>query len=193
MKKLLSGIATVALVAVFAFMALGSSSEGSSSKSTDTQSSDASKADNKEEQSSKEEQTSEQQQEKDNTYNVGDTLDANGLKITMERAEEYSSDNQFIQPGDGNKYIRVFFNIKNESGSDKTVGSMDFDCYADGEACESQFFSESKLTSIDTISNNRSTKGYIYYEVPQNAKDIEIEYETSWWTSKKAIFKVTLQ
>ena len=190
MKKLLYGIATVALIAAFAFMALGSSSTESSNKteSSKTQSSaakddkDSSKAD---EQSSKEESSN-------NIYKKGETLDANGLKITMDHAEEYTSDNQFIQPEDGNKFIRAYFTIKNESGSDKSVGSIDFDCYADGEASDSKFFSDSDL-SFDTISNGRSIKGYVYYEVPKNAKDIEIEYETSWWTSKKAIFKVELK
>lgn len=198
MKKLLYGIATAAIVAAFALMALGSSSSESSSGSGSS-SSQSSKEASKDNSSSKAEKTSSESKEQsskqssekseNNIYKNGETLDANGLKITMEKSEEYVSDNEFIQPQDGNKYIRVYFTIKNESGKDKMIGSYDFKCYADGESCDSAYFTDSSL-SFDELSDGRSTKGYVYYEVPKNAKEIEIEYETSLWTSKKAIFKV---
>lgn len=43
-----------------------------------------------------------------------------------------------------------------------------------------------------TLSSGRKTEGYIYFTVPTNAEEIEIEYETSFWTDKKAIFVVEL-
>lgn len=192
MKKVLYGIATFALIAVFLFMALGSSSN------TDESSSDSKSSAQSSQQSAQSSQQSEQSSEKssneeNNVYKAGDTLDADGLKITMQKAENYTSNNEFMQPNNGNKFIRAYFVIENQSNTDKTVGASDFNCYADGTSCENKFFSEKEeLTVIDTISKGRNAKGYVYYEVPANAKDIEIEYETSWWTSKKAIFKVEL-
>ena len=32
--------------------------------------------------------------------------------------------------------------------------------------------------------------GYMYFEVPKDAEKIEVEYETDYWTSNKAIFVV---
>lgn len=124
-------------------------------------------------------------------YTAGETLDAKGLKVTMQKAEKWTSNNQFITPEDNNMFIRVYFVIENQSGADKLIGSFDFDCYADGAQMDNSWYGDQQL-SFDTISDGRRIEGYIYYEVPENAKEIEIEYETSWWTSKKAIFKVEL-
>lgn len=184
MKKLITGILAVLLVACFAVMALGSSQSDSGSEKKTEESSGTS--------DSGSDSSGSGTDSADNVYNLGDTLDAGGLKITFEKSEKWVSDNEFIQPKDGNIYIRAYFSIKNESGQDKSVGSVEFDCYADGEACESSYLGDDELTSLTTLSDGRSTKGYVYFEVPEAAKDIEIEYETSWWTSKKAIFKVEL-
>ena len=139
--------------------------------------------------SSKAEST--ESKEEKSEYKMGETLDANGLKITMQKAEKWKSDNQFINPEEGNMFIRVYFTIENQSGGDKTLGSFDFDCYADSTQADMSLYGDNRL-SFDTISNGRKLEGYIYYEVPENANNIEIEYETSWWSSKKAIFKVEL-
>lgn len=197
MKKVIYGLLTSVLCVSFLLMAVGSSSSSSSraeSGSSTSASSQTSSSSSQVVQSSKEETSSKvSTTEKNNVFKVGETLDAGGLKITMEKVEKYESDNQFLQPGSGNIYFRAYFSIKNESNADKTVGSMDFDCYADGVACDSKYFSEDdSLTSIDTISSNRSIKGYVYYEIPESSQEIEIEYETSWWKSEKAIFKVEL-
>ena len=127
-----------------------------------------------------------------NVYNVGETLTANGVKITFQSCEEWTGYDDYLGPKDGYKVIRAYFVIENASNTDRTVGSYDFDCYADGVAVDSYYYGDDTLTPIQTISAGRKVQGYIYFEVPSNASDIEIEYETSFWTDKKAIFKVVL-
>lgn len=126
-----------------------------------------------------------------NVYKVGDVLDADGVKITMDSAEEWTSDNEFIEPEKGNKFIRVFFTIKNERGKDQFISCVDFDCYADDVACDMSFYGDNQL-STKTLSSGKTMKGYIYYEVPKDSKKIIIEYETNWWTDEKATFEVEL-
>lgn len=126
-----------------------------------------------------------------NVYKVGDVLDADGVKITMDSAEEWTSDNEFIEPEKGNKFIRVFFTIKNERGKDQYISCTDFDCYADDVACDMSFYGDNQL-STKTLSNGKTTKGYIYYEVPKDSEKITIEYETNWWTDEKVTFEVEL-
>lgn len=128
----------------------------------------------------------------DNVYSLGETLDASGLNITYQQAEKWESDNQFIQPESGNVFIRVYFSAENTSSTDRTIGSFDFDCYADGVKMDQCYYGDNMLDSITTISSGRRTGGYVYFEVPSNAESIEIEYETSFWLDKKAIFKVEL-
>ncbi len=127
-----------------------------------------------------------------NVYNVGDTLTANGVKITFQSCEEWTWYDYYFQPKDGYKIIRAYFVIENASSTDRSVGSFDFDCYADGVAVDPYYYGDDTMTSIQTISAGRKIQGYVYFEVPSNASEIEIEYETSFWTDKKAIFKVVL-
>ncbi|MBR4761072.1 MAG: DUF4352 domain-containing protein [Clostridia bacterium] len=175
MKKLISMILTVALFLAFAAFALGS---GEDENTTVTKN------------GSETQETSSTANERKEVH-VGETLNVNELKITYDSAEKWSSDNMFIQPGDGNQYIRLHLSVANDTGSDQYIGSYDFSCYADGEKCEILYTGDDTL-SFDSISSGRKTSGYVYFEVPANAKEIEVEYETSIWSNKKAYFIVKL-
>ena len=110
-------------------------------------------------------------------YKAGETCNAEGLKITLEKSEDYVSDKDYIQPEKGKKFIRVYFNIKNETGTDMYVSSYGFACYADDFKCEENYMGENITESYGAISNGRSTKLCVCYEVPVNAKSIEVEYK----------------
>lgn len=129
--------------------------------------------------------------EEDNIYNVGDIINANGLKITYVSAENYTEENMFMQPEDGNKYIRIKISAENTSSVDRYISYLDFTCYCDGAKAEN-FYTGDKILTGGTLSSGRKTDGYVYFEIPENAKEVEVEYETSFWTDKKAILKVDL-
>ena len=127
---------------------------------------------------------------KNKNLKVGDTLDANGLKITLNEAADLNGNHsRYSQPKNGYKYIRVYFIIKNTNSSDRYLSSYDFTCYADDAKMEEYIWGDNTLES-GKISNGRNIQGYVYFEVPKNAQKIEIEYETDWWTDEKACFKV---
>lgn len=127
---------------------------------------------------------------KNKNLKVGDTLDANGLKITLNEAADWNGNHsRYSQPKNGYKYIRVYFIIKNTNSSDRYLSSYDFTCYADDAKMEEYIWGDNTLES-GKISNGRNIQGYVYFEVPKNAQKIEIEYETDWWTDEKACFKV---
>ena len=42
-----------------------------------------------------------------------------------------TSDNQYIQPNEGNVYYRMEFEFENISDHDQLASSWDFECYAD--------------------------------------------------------------
>lgn len=178
MKKLLSMILTVVLIFAFAGFALGSGESEDTkvtkdSKTQETASSEGNSASGR------------------NEVHIGETLNANELKITYDSVEKWDSGNMFIQPADGKQFIRLHFSIANDTKADQYIGAVDFECYADGEKCEMQYTGDDML-SFDSISSGRKTSGYVYYEVPVNATEIEVEYETSIWTDKKAYFIVQL-
>ena len=173
MKKLLSLLLVIALLCSYAIMAMASGS--------DEEEPTVSPSETKE----KEETTVANEQL---TVHVGEKLDVNGLEINFVSAEDYTSDNEFIQPKEGNKFIRLYFECKNNAKEDKYISTFEFKCYADDNSCDNGYYGDDDLSA--TISSGRSAKGSVYFEVPADAERIEVEYETSFWTDKKAIFVV---
>lgn len=137
-------------------------------------------------------ETSATQNEQANTpakteYYVGDMIEDGNTKIVFISSGDYVEENQFLQPGDGKKYIYLQFAFENISKtSDTSISSFSFECYADGYATEMYYGGEDALSA--TLSPGRATTGYLYFEVPADAEVIEIEYETNIFTEKKIKF-----
>ena len=123
----------------------------------------------------------------------GESITINGLKITYKSCEEWYGYNPYLGPASGNKVIRVFFVIENVSSADISTGYLDFDCYADGMSTDNYIYGlDNALDGYVNISSGRKTQGYIYYEVPDDAEEIEIEYDVSYSNNKKVIFVIEL-
>lgn len=123
-----------------------------------------------------------------NVFNVGDVAELDQIKITFLSAEEYVSGNQFMQPKEGNMYYRIGFEVENIGDTDAYVSSWDWECYADGYSAEQAYFNDESLDA--TLSSGKKTKGYIFYEVPKDAQEVTLEYETNFWTENKIIFVI---
>lgn len=120
------------------------------------------------------------------TFKKEDIVETDSLKISYLSCGEYKSDNQFVQPKNGNKFIFCEFEFENISDSDKLASYLDFNCFADNSSCDPSYFGDDNLSA--TISSGRKAKGKVYFEVPVNAKDIELEYDSNWLKSEKIIF-----
>ena len=124
-------------------------------------------------------------------YNVGDVFESNEIKIMFIDSGDYSTDNEFLQPAAGNKYIYAEFSVYNIGESDYSVGSVSFDCYADDTLCSQSILTvDDAMSSIATLSPDRNIKGKIYYEVPKDSNKIEIEFETDFLSQDKVYFIV---
>ncbi len=121
-----------------------------------------------------------------NTFQIGEILETDTLKITYLSAGIYESDNRFLKPAEGKKYIYAELEFENIGKSDEFVSSFSFDCFADGVSCDAFYGMEESLDA--TISAGRKTKGKIAFEVPEDAKIIEIEYLDNYWSSERIIF-----
>lgn len=131
--------------------------------------------------------TSETTTASDNKYYVGDTVNDGDVIINYASAEEWTGYEDYFAPKSGNKIIRIKVDITNNSSSDYFISS--FYCYADNQSVESYYYGDDTFSTY-TISSGRNTSGYVYFEVPENAETIEIEYETNYWSDEKAIFVV---
>ncbi len=170
MKKICSVFLAIFVLGVFTCFALGSGEDNSSVSSGEV------------------ENTSATQSAQALTANVGDTLTTETLKITYVACEDFTGYNQYAAPKNGNKIIRLSFNVENIGSSDRFTSYLDFTCYADDVAAEAYYYADDQLSA--TISSGRKTNGYVYFEVPKDAQSIEVEYETDFWSGNKAIFVV---
>lgn len=123
-----------------------------------------------------------------NRFNVGDVLETKDFRISYISSQQYVSYNEFIQPKDGYVYWRFEFKFENISDTDKTVSSMaDWECYADNVKVDQTWIGDEN--GLDAfLSSGRTTQGAVYFEVPVNASNIELEYDINCWESDKIIF-----
>lgn len=189
MKRFNKVLSVVACIGLFSIFALGSGSSDASSSSDAEKVGEIVAATNDATETTSNtpevSETVENVESEQTEYYVGETLSKDGLHITYVSSSNYTSDNQFIQPAEGNKFIRLFFHVDNQSGSDKSVSAFEFNCYADGYECSATYPDDALSASL---SDGRSTDGAVYFEVPIDAMEIEIEYEIDWLNSKKVKF-----
>ncbi len=119
------------------------------------------------------------------TFYVGDVIETDDFIIQYLSCEDYISDNMFIEPKDGYKFIQMAFDFENISDSDKSVSTFSFEAYADGYAME-QSYIDTDLSA--TLSSGKKTKGTVTFEVPIDASELQVEYETNFWKEEKITF-----
>ncbi len=191
-KGCLGRLLGVFLVLILIGIAINAIGGGSSSKTSSSSSSNTSASSNSSSTSSAKSDKSSPSKAINPTptpkefYSVGDTIQDGDVKIVYMASGEYSSDNQFIQPAEGKKYIFLEFAFINEGTKDESVSFYSFDGYADGYAVDMHYFGEENLSA--TLSAGRSTSGKIYYEVPRDAQEIEVEYSPNVFLNNKIRF-----
>ena len=173
MKKILSILLAVCVLATFAAFAVGSSDDSSASVSQGDDVTDGNSAN----------------ENQSLTVNVGDVLTTDSLKITYLDCGEYKNYNEYLGPKSGNKIVYLKLEAENISNSDTYLSMFEFSCYADDVAAQEYIYGDN-LFSTDVISSGRTMSGYMYFEVPKDAEVIEVEYETDYWDNQKAIFVV---
>lgn len=173
MKKFSPVFGIIAVILIFSLFAIGSGSDKASVSSDSA--SDNSK-------------TTTQKAEEPVKVKVGETLTTNTLKITYKSSAD-DKGAQYFPAASGNKIIKLTFEIENISSTDQIVSVYDFKCYSDDVASSAYYYGDNGL-STTTLSSGRKATGNVYFEVPQNANSIDVEYETNYWSGNKAVFVV---
>lgn len=176
-------ILIVVIILIIGIASMGGDDDSSSAKKTgttnDTTSSETTETSDDSEDSSSDGEIS-------NVFYVGDIVETDEVKISYISSGEVESENEFIEPDKGNVFYQFEFEFENIGDSDYAISSlMSFNCYADSYQAEQAFFD----TDIDgTISPGKKLKGTMTFEVPEDAENIEMEYETNYWTEDKIVF-----
>lgn len=173
MKKFSPVFGIIAVILIFSLFAIGSGSDKASVSSDSA--SDNSK-------------TTTQKADEPVKVEVGETLTTNTLKITYKSSAD-DKGAEYFPAASGNKIIKLTFEIENISSTDQIVSVYDFKCYSDDVASSAYYYGDNGL-STTTLSSGRKATGNVYFEVPQNANSIDVEYEKNYWSGNKAIFVV---
>lgn len=122
-------------------------------------------------------------------YTIGQTWQNKYLSVSYLEAGEYTDYEEYSAPNEGYKIIYAKFEFENIGSSDQVVSFTDWNCYADGYSCESYYMMDDAASSyVETLSAGRKCKGTIAFSVPEDAKSIEFEYDTNFWTSENILF-----
>ena len=119
-------------------------------------------------------------------YEVGDAVEIKDLKIIYTASGEYISESRYDQPKEGYSFIFLEFYVEYSGSGNTSVSYLNFDGYADGYAVDQKYSFDDELGG--RISKGRWNIGKVYFEVPKDAKEIEVEYEYDAWSNKKIKF-----
>ncbi len=127
------------------------------------------------------------------SFKVNETFENKYLKITMaEVNKDFKEYSEYSNPKSGNKVLMVKINAENIGSDDQFVDTTDFDCYADDTAVERFYgYDDDKYQELSSsLSKGKKATGYLFFEVPANAKKIVLEYEPSWLDNNKIEFVI---
>lgn len=124
------------------------------------------------------------------SFNIDEAFENSYIKMTMSEVdlnfEDYS---EYLGPKDGYKVVMAKFEVENIGEDDQYVSSIDFSCYADGVAMEEFYYANDNYETLSsTISSEKTTIGYVFYEVPEDSENITLEYDASWTDSNNITF-----
>ena len=130
------------------------------------------------------------QADEKNVLNVGDVFESNSLRITYVSCDaDCKGYDSYWGPDSGNKIVRAEFTFENIGNSDEILNSLD--CYADDSSCEAFYGADDyKSPTLESISQGRKLNAVVYYEVPEDANEIVLEYETNYWSSNYIKFEI---
>ncbi len=119
----------------------------------------------------------------------GDVVTTKKVKVTYVSCDaDYTDYNSYIGPANGNKVIRAEMEFENISSGD--IFLTDFTCYADNKKCENYYgVNDYASPVLEKISSGRAFTGILYFEVPEDAKVIELETAFDW-SNQKVVFIV---
>lgn len=111
---------------------------------------------------------------------MGETAWVDGLEITMTEIKQTYGEASF-EAADGKIFLLVFFEIKNVYDMDDYIDDTLFTAYVD-DYSTSVSLRAGTGESADPLGGNlsmgRKMHGYIGYEVPENWRNLEIEFST---------------
>ena len=123
-------------------------------------------------------------------YSVGQSADIDGIRVTYVDVDTNFTDySEYADISIGHKVIKADFEFENMDEYDNTVSHSYFECFADKFSCDEFGYIEDSYF-YDSIEPGRKAIGSVYFEIPKDADNIEIEYEPYSLFEQKVVFNI---
>lgn len=121
---------------------------------------------------------------------IGESTTLNDVTVTLVAVDDDFKDYySFASVDDDCKILKADFEFENVGDYTEYVSYSDFDCYADKFSCDT-FSSVEDGYFYASIAKGKKAKGSVYFEIPKDAKKIEIEYDGGSYDGSKITFVV---
>lgn len=123
-------------------------------------------------------------------FAVGDIISLDGQEVSVVSVERaYDTGNQFVTASDGNEYVKVNLQIKNNSDETKSFNAFDWkmeDSNGVIDTYEIIAQADDALNSGDLASGG-TKKGSLVFEVPAGDAGLKLHYKPNMFSSKEVI------
>lgn len=116
-------------------------------------------------------------------YNIGETAEIQGIKVTLSGAEKhFSMNNDYSNPKSGSQFVKVEVKVENATQSDMTVSPYEFKAQDNQGAMESPvsatYLLEDQFESVTLIPGGYRS-GSMIFELPENDDNLKLIYQPS--------------
>ena len=119
---------------------------------------------------------------------VGETVTLEDLKVTLLSIEKDFKDYyDYVKIDEDYMVIKVNFEFENMGKYNEYVLYSDFECFADKFSCD-EFNSLEDSYFYERIEPGSKVKGSVYFEIPRDAENLEIEFSPMY--TQKIIFTI---
>ncbi len=124
--------------------------------------------------------TKEEKSNKEEVFNIGDTIELDKFKITVNEIKT-TNGSDFIKPQEGNEFLYVDATVENISDKEQTVSSvlMFKVVDKDGRAMKQTIVENANGQLDGTIGPGRKMTGEYVVEVPKDATGLELQFDSS--------------
>lgn len=140
---------------------------------------------------------SEKSNEENYNYTIdveeGSTFRIDNMSVSITNLDlnytDFDDEYGFYDLEENMKYIKIGFEYLNKGTDDKYVSIYDYECYADGSSCEQTYYFGGDFINTN-LGAGRKVSFEIFFVVPKDAKEIELETKPNMFDEEKIILKL---
>ncbi len=122
--------------------------------------------------------------------NIGDSATLDNIKVTFKDADlNFKNYEDYAYLPDGYSVLKADFEFENTGNSYEYITYYDFECFADKFSCDTFYYVDDYYFS-ESLEPGEKLTASVYFEIPQNADSIELEYDSNSYDEGKIIFNL---